>query len=322
MKICPFTPLYFHNHFMEPYLQGCEMVTRAWKGIDFHSLTKAPLSLKERVISWIVGTLLLIPIINTIIWFAWKMLGNPTIYFDPYSPEPEPLEVVSGRVAQPIAEVQIPNMRPDRVDRFEFIEKVTNQELRVKWQIEHYPTLTQIHHHSDVHAATSIYDLDNRVREFHLRNLSGSMDVLSIDATHIKAKIQEHGKEPIEKILTLEEDLPWIQQPTIGFKEFILSDETELLFYGVLPENPARKVNIFAEVGPTLMKARIKKIKEENVPPFGKLLKAEIVSEWGFPYNLLKGEVWYDRETGALRKFKDPGIIRAKVGEFVQNPPH
>ena len=45
----------------------------------------------------------------------------------------------------------------------------------------------------------------------------------------------------ITKNLELTEEIPWIQQPTLGFKSFVLSNEEQFCFYGVLYENPFRK---------------------------------------------------------------------------------
>lgn len=90
MRICPITPEWAHMYILEPYLQGCELVNLAWQGVDFHSLTKAPLSLMERVICWLTGVALLIPFINHIIWIVWQTFGRPEKLFDPYCPEIDP----------------------------------------------------------------------------------------------------------------------------------------------------------------------------------------------------------------------------------------
>lgn len=88
--ICPVNREWIHTYLLEPYLEGCERINRAWKGVDFHSVNLAPLSLKKRVVSFIIGICLLIPMVNLIIWIAWQTFGNPEKLSDPYSPEIEP----------------------------------------------------------------------------------------------------------------------------------------------------------------------------------------------------------------------------------------
>ncbi len=82
MRILPVDQRWAHTYLLAPYLQGCEMVNRAWSGIDFQPLAPKPLPLKERVVSWLVGTALMIPIINLIIWIAWQTFGSPIELFD------------------------------------------------------------------------------------------------------------------------------------------------------------------------------------------------------------------------------------------------
>ncbi|PIS02669.1 MAG: hypothetical protein COT85_01165 [Chlamydiae bacterium CG10_big_fil_rev_8_21_14_0_10_42_34] len=87
MRICPIDRQWIHTFLLEPYLQGCEMVNRAWKGIDFHSLVQRPFSLKERIVFWFTGSALMIPLINSVIWISWQTLGAPEILFDPFCPD-------------------------------------------------------------------------------------------------------------------------------------------------------------------------------------------------------------------------------------------
>ena len=77
MELLPVTKEWTHTHLLEPFLEGSERLNRAWQGVDFHSLGQKPLSLKDRVISLLVGTILMIPLINVIIWVTWETFGHP-----------------------------------------------------------------------------------------------------------------------------------------------------------------------------------------------------------------------------------------------------
>src|SRR5579872_5216093 len=90
---------------VQPYLEGTERLNRAWQGVDFHSLMPAKFSLKERVVFLLSGIcLVFFPLINSIIWLAWKTFGNPETLSDPYIPPviPEPKPVKEMPIAATI----------------------------------------------------------------------------------------------------------------------------------------------------------------------------------------------------------------------------
>jgi|GEM_PF-5357034 len=60
------------NYLTHPYLEGFEKLKLAWKGKENLSSQQIRLSLKERMISVIQGTLLMIPVINMIVSIAMK----------------------------------------------------------------------------------------------------------------------------------------------------------------------------------------------------------------------------------------------------------
>ncbi len=77
MTLWPVDKDWIYTYIFEPVFEGIERVTRAWHGINFHHIDYPTLSLKKRVISWLIGTILLIPLINTVIWLYWQTFGNP-----------------------------------------------------------------------------------------------------------------------------------------------------------------------------------------------------------------------------------------------------
>lgn len=331
MRICPIDREWIHTYLLAPYLQGVEMMNRAWSGVNFYSLTLPSLSLKERVISWLTGVVLLLPLINCIIWIAWQTFGKPVILFTSYCPEgaasspsiayPQPNRQASHVALPP--PLQMPPAAPGEArptELFSYNETGKNSLIRTNWKIEHHPHLIVAQQYCDEYSSVSIYKPDWTLSEFHNETIEGrkKVDIWLTDSKHMRVCIDKNNNEPpIDKIFELTESIPWIQQPTVGFKNFILSHDTEMSFYGVIPENPIKFFPFWGPKPPWLMKGIAKKVGLEEVLGQGKLMKVEVTSTWGFPYNLFKGEVWFDPATGVLRKFIDPGLLIKKSGEFV-----
>jgi len=313
MRICPVNQEWVHTYLLAPYLQGAEMITRAWKGVDFHSLTRTPLSLKERVWSWLVGVSLMIPLVNIIIWIAWQAFGNPEQLYNPYCP------ITAPAVHVVVPPLQIPPPGPNqRMERFAYYETSKNFQRRVEWELAHYLHLTvaQKHHCDKSSSTTSIYKPDWTLSEFHHQSGEETFDAWLIDPKHIQVRLIKSGKDPIDQTFELTEPLTWIQQPTIGFQPFILSNNREMSCYMVLPKHP---INPFSS-SPLLIKGTAKKIRKEEAAGHGKLLKVEVVAA-GWPYNLLKAELWFDPTTGLLRKFINPGLLTKKSGALALDRP-
>lgn len=73
-----------HHHILEAPLQGVELLKRAWLGVNIHWPNQTPLFFRERIFSFLMGSLLLTPFINQITWIAWQVFGHPTPFFDDY----------------------------------------------------------------------------------------------------------------------------------------------------------------------------------------------------------------------------------------------
>ncbi len=319
MEICPVNREWIHTYVFEPYLQGAALIKRAWKGVDFLSLERTPLSLKERLISLLTGLALMIPLINTIIWLAWQTFGNPEKLFDPYSletklppPRPIPLPAI-----QPLVPLTLPNGEPVPTESFAYNETGKTSIIRTNWKVQQYPNMIVADEYCNEHSSTSRYDHDWRIQEYHYQSDEDSVDLWLIDPKNIRAQIVSDGGDPVDKLLELKEDIPWIQQPTLGFKNFIRSPETQMYFYGVLCTNPLKYVP-FAPRPPQLVKAIAKKVGEETLPGYGKLVKVEVESVEGWTSYLPKGELLFDPRSGALCRFTNPGgFLAKKSGDLV-----
>jgi hypothetical protein len=295
---------------LEAPLQGVELVKRAWHGIDFHSFQRPSLSIHDRVSSFLTGILLLIPVVNTVIWIAWKTFGNPKLLIDPFTPE---IEVRSPPQTAPVEE-EAP------APGSSLALKYKENEDEVQWIKEEAGDQTVIKVRSPKYQSNSTYNADWRVQEYHYREKEGvKFDAILLNENEVSIAV--NGEKPI--IIKKEKPLPWIQQPTVGFRDFILSDKQETGFYSVVPELPKiLRYLPFLAKPPYLMEIAARKVGFEEFPS-GKVVKMEIQSTWGLPYSASKFYFWYDpadgKIPGVLRKFEDPGLFFKRTGIFVQN---
>jgi len=326
--LCPVSPQWVHSFVIEPYLEGCERVNRAWQGVDFHSLTRAPLFFKERIWEWLKGTLLLTPIVGGLFWLLWQTFGSPSKWSDPYCPEINqlpPVHVVEQPplpVAQPIAAppapAAVPVVQPDpggaQIEQFSFNEARESFVMKTNWKIKNSPHVIIAYKNCEKSKSTSRYSPGWAIQDFYEQEMvSGKFCHFKlIDPQHIEVIISEGN---IHKTHKLDKPFPWIQQPTIGFKNFVLSNEKELSFYGIRPDNGE------------LILMMAKKMGEEDIPGLGRVVKLRTgihPSSWLYysPINLIRSELWLDPQTGILRKLEADGALVDKLTiEFLRNDP-
>ncbi len=70
---------WLHEQILRPYLEAIERLIQAWNGVDFFSIYQPKLSFKSRLISLLIGIVLLIPFFNIIVWKGWNVFGHPEI---------------------------------------------------------------------------------------------------------------------------------------------------------------------------------------------------------------------------------------------------
>lgn len=74
---------WLHEFVLRPYLEGAERLTRAWRGVNFHSIYQNQIPWKQRIVSILTGLLLLLPFVNLVIWCFWETFGKPEILTTP-----------------------------------------------------------------------------------------------------------------------------------------------------------------------------------------------------------------------------------------------
>lgn len=330
MEIHPFNPWWVHTYLFEPCLQGKALVEIAWKGVDFSNLARPVLTLQKRAVFLITGIFLMIPLINTIIWISWQTFGTPVPLFDPYSASDVPFKIKAPvALIRPIEAsrhrtvssqvLQSPFRETENAETFSYNESGKNSIIKTNWKVQKYPHLIVAQQYSDEYSSTSVYQPNWALQEYHYESNEGLLDIRK-DGKQLQVKMHPPSKDPIDINLEMTEDIPWIQQATLGFKSFVLSQDEQFCFYGVLNENPFRRFLPFASKPPFLMKMLAQKKGMEALPGFGNLIKVEVQSEWGWPYNLITGELWFDPQTGILRKYIDPGFLQSKTGEWATTP--
>ena len=308
----PLSSRELYTFVLQPYLEGVERLKRAWDGIDFHSLSRTAFSWKERTVFLISGICLtFFPFINTIIWLSWQTFGNPEIlsdpYIPPYSPAPVPIQpkelpVVPSNQIQKTPQIHpIQPLKLPETETFSFLESSKNFHAETKWKLEHSPNGIQVNVESEKTRTVAKYDKKGWIQEYHCYEPNAELHGCLLPNRQLK--IQAHrGTRIEEREYKLEKDLPWVQQSTIGMKQFIQNpNQKSFRFYSIRPDNL------------DLVEVVARKLGEETVPGHGLLIHVEVKMDHYFYRYLREGEMWFDPKTGILRKLIDSGRFMDKV---------
>ena len=85
--LAPLNQESFYALVIQPYKEGAERVNRAFLGKDPLAYNPVRLSWENRIAALILGTALLIPMVNAVIWVAMKTFAHPIPLSDPYMPK-------------------------------------------------------------------------------------------------------------------------------------------------------------------------------------------------------------------------------------------
>lgn len=321
MELSAVNPELIHTHLLEPYLQGATLVEFAWTGKD-HSIIPKQFFWEERAILWLKGMCLLIPVISNVIWIAWKTFGNPQFLADPYSPEITeipPLPPPASQVQIPTREVQAPEplqgqARPSQncVYKEHLGLNLEGASYETSWTIQHFPDLVIANQTctNPRFTASYIYKPDLSLKEFSIIRGARVFQTRIIEETSEVVINYQNVGVSYEKRLPLPEDVPIIQHPVVGLKNFVLSTNQETSFYGVVPTLPrwfpSTLLSFIVAEPPFLEKVEARKAGIENIPGYGPAIKIESWSSRGFPFNLWIVEAWFDPRTGSLVKYNNP----------------
>jgi hypothetical protein len=190
-----------------------------------------------------------------------------------------------------------------------YTEKSGSATLFNEWTLENGPNGVAANAVSPTERTEARYGLDGRLQEYSCRKEKEELRIV-LSGRQIRVWAERKGRKE-KREYQLGKDCVWIQQSTLGMKSFIL-DKTQKVFrfYSILPQNLA------------LVEMVIRKIGEEEVPGHGKLVKVEgNVDHWLFSH-FRKGTMWYDPQTGVLKKLIDSGaFMETTVTELSQTGP-
>ncbi len=315
MRICPGTPQIIHRHFLVPFLEGIARINLAWQGVDFRPMDPLSIRWSDRIIAWLIGTVLLIPFVNNLVWAFWPIFASREKYSEPYCPEIEPPP------QKAIPSSPSPNIIPltpskKRGEAYVYEEDFEKSKIHVHCEIRRDSGLTYFTQNSSAYTTSSTYEANGKISKYNHKS-KGKIFEASLTMQGLETSFKDKSGTT-KKTFKLEEKLPWIQQATIGFRDFLAPENREpLFFYCLLPENP---VSSWLE-SPVLLKALATKKGIEEVAGMGKLFKVE-VAPTDFPYSQARaGELWFEPDTWILKKFVEPGMPGSspKGGLLIQN---
>ncbi|HSX11840.1 MAG TPA: hypothetical protein VLF94_09010 [Chlamydiales bacterium] len=318
---------WIHEFIVQPLDEGAARYNRGVLGFTTHSLHRTTLDLKERTISIITGLALMLFPFNIIIWIAWQTFGNPERLSTPYCPEveappsPPPAPPIAAVVPPPPAPAPVAPPAPPAAapavapQLFAFNETSNRTVIKVNWRIEFFPDVVIATQSGKEYSSTSLYNPDWTTKEFHQEttNRRKQFDVWFRGPQSFEARLVENGVEA-KKEIKVEKALPLIQQMTFVLKH--LSNQPEFPFYTVFSTNKFRPWwKLWTETPPFAMHMIAKKVGEDVLPGFGRQIKVEVTCA---NEDNGKAELWFDPETGALRKFINP--FEEITGEYATSP--
>jgi hypothetical protein len=308
------------HQFVAPYLQGAAMITNAWNGVDFSYVGHKALSLKERVVTWLIGVVLLIPLINTIVWFAWKTFGRPDELFDPYCPER--VSPLAQRNAADSHSIEIPGVsQPAQVESVNNSTKVPEREVfiykssagNINQIRKTQGDVTNVKETFGGAVVEAAYNPQGQILKSNYKKEEKEYDTFMDTHRNLQIVFKNNGIQTHSETHQLKPNIPWIQQPHIGMKQFVLSEPSKMDFCMAVPyEAWWLSSHLFQGVATK---------KTETVSGFGELVKVVLV-----PSNSILARIvgcwilWFDTK-GNLVKMIDPGVFIKRNAELVLDCP-
>lgn len=173
-------------------------------------------------------------------------------------------------------------------ETFHCLESIDKKTFDATWIIETFPDQIKASKQSNYNESESVYDIGGILRSLSYRIPSEDKTFLAIrqDLNVIAVQAFIDGV-PLQKTYQVESKGHWIQQPLLGFKQFVLSKNQTLPFFFIHPE----KLHLFEGVA--------KKIGREK-----NLIKIETRLN---PISWIhKAMLWMDPETGLGKKVECP----------------
>jgi hypothetical protein len=200
----------------------------------------------------------------------------------------EPLADSSGCSdisANETAASAFPNALPPqtKTETFFYEESIGDRKFECTWTLNTSPEGAQITKKSNYNNSESRYDADYNL-QFLFSNTPEEKKTFQAARTDdgiLEVSSNASGREKKEQYLVQNLGY-WIQQPILGLKKFLLSDEEEARFFFIDPKSLR------------LLLGTVRKIREESMNPLGQLLKIETTLDC--LRFLHQATFWVDRE--------------------------
>lgn len=307
LSINPGSKSFLYNYITTPHLEGRKNLKQAWNA------TTCPY--KDRVFLAVKGILLIIPLVNTITWIAIQALsaGNPSTQSlsEPSDTKQSTLPTDSKTpngydnstaidIDDFLKESEVVDIEDflKESEKFTYKETVGDQSFRAEWEIttlDDQPIGLKKTSHPYYNETTSTYCPKKGLVAFVSIDKKMKLLAKKINETTIQITTTEpiHG-EPNTKFYKIPKNHVWIQQPIIGFKQFVQSKDTKIQFFIVTPHHGIQTCSG-------------EKTDLEEVDGLGTLQKIELTLEPSFVR--FKGEAWADPKTGITKKAICPSIF-------------
>jgi hypothetical protein len=281
--------------FFKPFAEGAERVNRAIEGVNLHHILHSKMSLLERSWSLLVGLCLMIPLINSILWICMKTFGNPEALTEPFTPESPIIPVWDPPLLvenPPVIPAQdIFKDRPNEVRKIIYQGTANDAVFENSYRFETYDDRYQVISHDGPIRSETTFDLNWNQQTHHIRMgettdvlVKKEFDSLCITGTHEGNQVDKEFKLP-------NPSYPWIQQPSTGFRPFVLSKDHTLHFYGIHPQTHE-------------LHECIAKKETVQLDPYGEVVQVSFNLNGFLTKWFTLGHGWFDPETGDLLKME------------------
>ena len=231
------------NTVLEPKNEGAARIDRCFRGVNLHHIDFPKLSWGKRVVDFITGFFLMIPLVGHVVWIFMRTFGNVEKLSEPLVPPTfktwEDAKVASAELIveeiAPIAPLEGEAPLSTTIYRtLDSFEKCP--EFASTTKVETYADVYIVSSESHLSSSTATYDKLGNIHSLKYKNVSQEVDV---EFEKVRNTIHVRGTvkgESIDRHEILEKpEIPWIQQ-SFGFRRFITSSENKLTFYAIDPK--------------------------------------------------------------------------------------
>lgn len=332
--------LWFHEYIAQPYHEGIRRIERAVFCADLSYIDHPDLSLKDAVVSFLVGVaLILLPFINTIIWIAMRTFGGADVLAPPFSGSTPPsLPQIPAPPKKEVFKISFPRLeaipsskpKPLEIKRFRYKDFPKGKLKEFDWTHRIYPhksILIERESSNQKIRSKAVFDPQGNQIFFKREEKEKTFRVEKKGDVLIAVKTTPDKEHP-PKTFPLKKDLPWIQTLTFAFTPFVRSCAEEHRLHQERSEKqPFKKEFRFYTIHPSKEELREVSLTFQescHLEGHGQVLRFESAFCDGFVGSLqqlfkLQASHWFYPD-GRMAKMKFPDFVGV-TSEFVPISP-